>query len=116
MNNKVAIILGSETDRSTMEAGNKYYEYFGLDYEIFVISAHRNPAASLKTMRPKKSRFSSKNVSMAVKFRTTRSLSTAPKSGMTDPVISSFGEGFQETSTPIWASVSSRATSAVVDT
>ena len=43
MNNKVAIILGSETDRSTMEAGNKYYEYFGLNYEIFIISAHRNP-------------------------------------------------------------------------
>ena len=27
MNNKIAILLGSETDRPTMEAGNKYYEY-----------------------------------------------------------------------------------------
>ena len=43
MNNKIAILLGSETDRPTMEAGNKYYEYFGLDYEIFIMSAHRNP-------------------------------------------------------------------------
>ena len=43
MNKKIAIILGSETDRPTMEAGNKYYEHFGLDYEIFIISAHRNP-------------------------------------------------------------------------
>ncbi len=43
MNNKIAILLGSETDRKTMESANKYYEYFGLDYEIFIMSAHRNP-------------------------------------------------------------------------
>ena len=24
-------------------ASDKYYEYFGLDYEIFIMSAHRNP-------------------------------------------------------------------------
>ena len=36
MNNKIAILLGSETDRKTMESANKYYEYFGLDYEIFI--------------------------------------------------------------------------------
>ena len=43
MNNKIAILLGSETDRPTMEKANKYYEFFGLDYEIFIMSAHRNP-------------------------------------------------------------------------
>ena len=43
MNKKIAIMLGSETDRPTMESANKYYEYFGLDYEIFIMSAHRNP-------------------------------------------------------------------------
>ena len=43
MNNKIAILIGSETDRKTMESANKYYEYFGLDYEIFIMSAHRNP-------------------------------------------------------------------------
>ena len=43
MNKKIAILLGSETDRETMEAANKYYEYFGLNYEIFIMSAHRNP-------------------------------------------------------------------------
>jgi len=43
MNKKIAIILGSETDRPAMESANIYYEYFGLDYEIFIISAHRNP-------------------------------------------------------------------------
>ena len=43
MNKKIAIILGSETDRSTMEVGNKYYEYFDLKYQMLVMSAHRNP-------------------------------------------------------------------------
>ena len=43
MNTKIAIILGSETDIPTMEAANKYYEYFDLEYEMFIISAHRNP-------------------------------------------------------------------------
>ena len=43
MNNKVAILIGSETDRVTMESANKYYEYFNIDFEIKVLSAHRNP-------------------------------------------------------------------------
>ena len=43
MNNKVAILIGSETDRGTMESANKYYEYFNIDFEIKVLSAHRNP-------------------------------------------------------------------------
>ncbi len=30
MSNKVAILLGSETDRDTMESANKYYEYFNI--------------------------------------------------------------------------------------
>ena len=44
MNKKVAILIGSETDRLTMEAANKYYEFFGIEYEIHVKSAHRNPS------------------------------------------------------------------------
>ena len=44
MNKKVAILIGSETDRVTMESANKYYEYFGIEFEIHVKSAHRNPA------------------------------------------------------------------------
>jgi len=43
MKNKVAILIGSETDRATMEAANKYYEYFDINFEIKVLSAHRNP-------------------------------------------------------------------------
>ena len=44
MNKKVAILIGSETDRATMEAANKYYEFFGIEFEIYVKSAHRNPS------------------------------------------------------------------------
>ena len=44
MNYKVAILIGSETDKGVMESGNKYYEYFGINSEIIVLSAHRNPA------------------------------------------------------------------------
>ena len=44
MNKKVAILIGSETDRATMEAANKYYEFFGIKFEIHVKSAHRNPS------------------------------------------------------------------------
>ena len=43
MSNKVAILIGSETDRNTMESANKYYEYFNINYEIKVLSAHRTP-------------------------------------------------------------------------
>ena len=41
--NKVAVLIGSDTDRSTMEAADKYYEHFGIDCEILTMSAHRNP-------------------------------------------------------------------------
>ena len=44
MDNKVVILIGSETDKSTMEAANAYYDYFNIDHEIKVMSAHRNPA------------------------------------------------------------------------
>ena len=44
MNKKVAILIGSETDRLTMEAADKYYEFFGIEYGIYVKSAHRNPS------------------------------------------------------------------------
>jgi len=41
--NKIAILIGSETDRVTMEAANAYYEYFNISFEIKVLSAHRTP-------------------------------------------------------------------------
>ena len=43
MNGKVAVLIGSESDRETMESANKYYEYFNIKMELKVMSAHRKP-------------------------------------------------------------------------
>ena len=43
MSKKIAILIGSESDRNIMETANEYYDFFGLEHEIFVLSAHRNP-------------------------------------------------------------------------
>ena len=43
MNNKVAIILGSENDKKYIEDSFKYFDYFNVKFEVHVISAHRNP-------------------------------------------------------------------------
>jgi 5-(carboxyamino)imidazole ribonucleotide mutase len=40
---KVAILIGSETDRKIIEKSKPYFDYFPIDAEIFVLSAHRNP-------------------------------------------------------------------------
>lgn len=41
--NKVAILIGSKTDQDIMLAAKPYYDYFGIDWELMVMSAHRNP-------------------------------------------------------------------------
>ena len=43
MNNKIAVLIGSETDRETIEYSKDYFDFFGIEYEIHVMSAHRNP-------------------------------------------------------------------------
>ena len=35
--------MGSESDRSTVETSKPYFEYFGIDVDYIVSSAHRNP-------------------------------------------------------------------------
>lgn len=40
---KVAVIMGSESDRSTVDASREYFEFFGIPAETFVMSAHRTP-------------------------------------------------------------------------
>jgi phosphoribosylaminoimidazole carboxylase PurE protein len=42
--NKIAILLGSKSDLPFVEAAEPYLKYFGLDYEVLIRSAHRNPA------------------------------------------------------------------------
>ena len=43
MNGKAAILIGSNTDKETMEESRKYFEYFNIQMELKVMSAHRNP-------------------------------------------------------------------------
>ena len=41
--NKVAILQGSASDKHIIDHSIEYYEYFGVDVEVHVMSAHRNP-------------------------------------------------------------------------
>ena len=43
MNGKAAILIGSESDRHIMETSRPYYEYFNIEMDLYVMSAHRNP-------------------------------------------------------------------------
>ena len=43
MYGKVAVLIGSESDRDTMEAARQYFDYFQIDMDLRVMSAHRNP-------------------------------------------------------------------------
>ena len=40
--NKVAFLIGSESDRKIVEHSNDFFEYFNIKNEIIVMSAHRN--------------------------------------------------------------------------
>lgn len=42
---KVAIIMGSESDRPVVEEALPYLEYFGIAADVHVMSAHRTPHA-----------------------------------------------------------------------
>jgi 5-(carboxyamino)imidazole ribonucleotide mutase len=43
---KVAILMGSESDKEVMQNCVKYLEWFAIDYELKVLSAHRSPDAT----------------------------------------------------------------------
>ena len=43
MNGKAAVIIGSESDRDIIESSRPYFEYFNIEMDLRVISAHRNP-------------------------------------------------------------------------
>ena len=43
MNGKVALLIGSESDKETVEASRKYFDYFDIALDLRVMSAHRNP-------------------------------------------------------------------------
>jgi 5-(carboxyamino)imidazole ribonucleotide mutase len=43
MYGKVAVLIGSDSDRETMEAARQYFDYFQIEMDLRVMSAHRNP-------------------------------------------------------------------------
>ena len=43
MKNKVAFLIGSESDRKIAEASLPYFDYFNISLDLLVMSAHRNP-------------------------------------------------------------------------
>ncbi len=43
MNGKAAFLIGSESDKETVETSRKYFEYFDIELDLRVMSAHRNP-------------------------------------------------------------------------
>ena len=43
MEKKVAILLGSDSDLKYVEASKEYFDHFGVNYEIHILSAHRTP-------------------------------------------------------------------------
>ncbi len=40
---KVALLIGSKSDEAAMSESFAYLDYFGISYELHVLSAHRNP-------------------------------------------------------------------------
>ena len=43
MYGKVAVLIGSETDREIMEVARQYFDYFEIEMDLRVMSAHRSP-------------------------------------------------------------------------
>jgi len=43
MSKKVAILLGSESDLKYVEASKEYFDYFSIEHEVHILSAHRTP-------------------------------------------------------------------------
>lgn len=43
MEYKVAFLIGSESDRKIAEASIPYFDYFNINIDLLVMSAHRNP-------------------------------------------------------------------------
>ncbi|HET8739379.1 MAG TPA: 5-(carboxyamino)imidazole ribonucleotide mutase [Acidimicrobiia bacterium] len=48
MNRRVAIVMGSGTDRPVMEKAGKTLDEFGVEHEIRVLSAHKTPDQAIE--------------------------------------------------------------------
>ena len=47
MNGKVAVLIGSDSDRETIESANNYFEYFNIEMDLKVMSLPWEPNYSL---------------------------------------------------------------------
>jgi 5-(carboxyamino)imidazole ribonucleotide mutase len=48
---KTALILGSESDMPVAEKAFEIFAYFGIEYEVRILSAHRTPSAAAEFSR-----------------------------------------------------------------
>jgi len=48
---RVAVLMGSKSDEEIMQNCEKYLQYFGVDYEKRILSAHRNPIETIEFAR-----------------------------------------------------------------
>jgi len=48
---RVAIIMGSPSDKDVMAAAEEYLDYFGIGFDVFVMSAHRTPEQTAEFAR-----------------------------------------------------------------
>jgi len=48
---RVLVIMGSETDREVMESARPYFDYFGINADFRVSSAHRAPDQTVELAR-----------------------------------------------------------------
>ncbi|MBN2354979.1 5-(carboxyamino)imidazole ribonucleotide mutase [candidate division KSB1 bacterium] len=53
---KVAIIMGSKSDAEDMGAAVELLDYFGIEYQIQVLSAHRTPEATAEFVKSAESK------------------------------------------------------------
>ena len=51
---KVGIVMGSDSDLKVMSKAAKTLEKFGIDYEMTIISAHREPDVLFEWAKPEK--------------------------------------------------------------
>ncbi len=48
---KIAILMGSKSDEEVMQNCERYLQYFGVEYEKKILSAHRNPIETIEFAR-----------------------------------------------------------------
>jgi 5-(carboxyamino)imidazole ribonucleotide mutase len=48
---EVAILIGSKSDENIIAGCEEYLKYFGIEYELKILSAHRNPVETVEYIK-----------------------------------------------------------------